>query len=306
MILTGCGTLASKSPVEGMVLVPAGNFTMGSNKEDNLNMWREANALNPYGFNDQLYVNEHPAHTLTLPAFLIDQYEVSNAQYRDFSIAAKHSAPSAWQKNGYLYSIDVLRSATLDELREVASNVFLLDMEVASMTREALLAEIEKIQAIRDSYPITMVTWSDANEYCNWAGKRLPTEAEWEKAARGAHGFEYPWGNKWDPKKINSQSDDPSIPYSPIGSYPADKSPYGVYDMAANVAEWVADWYDAYPGSTHKDKNFGRVDHVVRGGMASSGHYDSISLVFRGAKRTHLRTYTALIDLGFRCAKDVD
>ena len=171
MILTGCGTLASKSPVEGMVLVPAGNFTMGSNKEDNLNMWREANALNPYGFNDQLYVNEHPAHTLTLPAFLIDQYEVSNAQYRDFSIAAKHSAPSAWQKNGYLYSIDVLRSATLDELREVASNVFLLDMEVASMTREALLAEIEKIQAIRDSYPITMVTWSDANEY--WQTKTM-------------------------------------------------------------------------------------------------------------------------------------
>lgn len=306
LILTGCATSPAKSPVEGMVLVPAGEFTMGSNKEDNLNMWREANALNPYGFNDQLYVNEHPAHKLDLPSFLIDQYEVTNAQFRDFAVATKHSVPPAWRSNGYLHSREALRSASLDELRQVASNNFLLDMDVTTMSQEALLAEIEKIQSVRDTYPVTMVTWSDAKDYCTWAGKRLPTEAEWEKAARGPRGFEYPWGNNWDPKKISTMSDDPDVPNSPVGSYPGDKSPYGVYDMAANVAEWVADWYDAYPGSTNTDKNYGRVHRVVRGGMASSGHYDSISIVFRGAKRTHLNAYTALIDLGFRCAKDVE
>ena len=307
LALAGCSTLGEKSAVDGMVLVSAGEFTMGSNKEDNLNMWREANALNPYGFNDRLYVNEHPAHKLTLPAFLIDQYEVTNAQYRDFSIATKHSTPPAWQRNGYLYNKEILRSASLDELREVATNNFLLDMDVTTMSQEALLTEIEKIQAVRDTYPVTMVTWSDAHDYCTWAGKRLPTEAEWEKAARGPQGFEYPWGNSWDAKKINTMSDDPTAPFSPVGTFPGDKSPYGAYDMAANIAEWVSDWYDAYPDSTYSDaKNYGRVQRVVRGGMASSGHYDSISLVFRGAKRTHLRPYTALIDLGFRCAKDVD
>ena len=90
LVVAGCAT-SPQTAVEGMVYVPAGEFIMGSNKEDNLNMWREANALNPYGFNEQLYVNEHPAHKLTLPAFLIDQYEVTNAQYRDFAIATTAS-----------------------------------------------------------------------------------------------------------------------------------------------------------------------------------------------------------------------
>ena len=306
MILTGCGTFAEKPGSEGMALVPAGEFTMGSNKEDNLNMWREANALNPYGFNEQLYVNEHPAHKLTLPAFMIDKYEVTNAEYKKFTTYTKHSIPSTWRNNGYTYTHEMLNSASPDELRQVAADIFLLDMDVANMRHDELITEIEKIQALRDTYPVTMVAWSDASDYCTWADKRLPTEAEWEKAARGTQGFEYPWGNSWDAKKINTMSDEPGAPYSPVGSYPTDKSPYGVYDMAANVAEWVADWYETYPDSTYVDKSYGKNHRVVRGGMASSGHYDSISLVFRGAKRTHLRPYTALIDLGFRCAKDVE
>ena len=101
-------------------------------------------------------------------------------------------------------------------------------------------------------------------------------------------------------------SEDDEMPYSKGGAYPGDKSPYGVYDMAANVAEWVADWYDAYPGAAPSDNKFyGKTQRVVRGGMASSGHYDSISVVFRAAKRTHLLPKVALIDLGFRCAKDI-
>ena len=312
LLLTACATPPKQDAVkpadDGMVLVAAGEFTMGSNKEDNLSMWREANALNPFGFNDELYVDERPAHKLALPAFRIDKYEVSNAQYRAFTTATQHKVPLLWRQNAYDASVKDLHSLTLDVLRQLATNNFRLDMDVTAMTHEALLAELEKINAVRDTYPVTMVTWSDANDYCYWAGKRLPTEAEWEKAARGPQGFEFPWGNRWDPKKVNTMSNDSDIPYSPIGSYPDDKSGYGVYDMAANVAEWVSDWYEAYPDAppSSANKNYGKDQRVVRGGMASAGHYDSISAVFRTAKRMHLRPRTALIDLGFRCAKNVE
>ena len=290
---------------KGMALVPAGTFKMGSNKEENLAMYRGSNDLNPYGFNDRLYVDERPAHKVKLPAYLIDEYEVTNAQYREFVIATRHRVPFTWAKNGYAASIDFLSYISLEELRKVAADRFLLDMDVTTMDQKALLEELEKIQTSRDTMPVTAVNWFDARDYCKWAGKRLPSEAEWEKAARGPKNFEYPWGNKWDASKINTTSEDDEAPYSAVGSFPGDRSPYGVYDMAANVSEWVADWYDAYPGNTASSSRFfGKTQRVVRGGMASSGHYDSLSVVFRSAKRTHLFPSTALIDLGFRCAKD--
>lgn len=297
---------AADQPVEGgMVLIPAGEFKMGSNKEENIAMWRDANALNPYGFNDRLYVDERPMHKIMLPAFLIDKYEVTNAQYREFVISSRHRVPFMWAKNGYSISSDYLEYLPLKELRQIATDKFMLDMDVTTMTQKALLAELQNIQAARDSMPVTAVTWFDASNFCKWSRKRLPTEAEWEKAARGPQSFEYPWGNTWDAKKINTMSEDDQAPYSPVGSYPGDVSAYGVFDMAANVAEWVEDWYDAYPGAEPSDiKFFGKTQRVVRGGMASSGHYDSLSVVFRAAKRTHLLPNTALIDLGFRCAKD--
>lgn len=297
---------ADRPVVDGMVQIPAGEFAMGSNKEENLAMYRDANALNPFGFNDRLYVDERPMHNVTLPAFLIDKYEVTNAQYREFVIATRHRVPNTWARNGYNASNDYLAYLPLKELRQIATDKFKLDMDVTTMTQKALLSELQKINTARDSLPVTSVTWFDASNFCRWSRKRLPTEAEWEKAARGPKGFEYPWGNNWDAKKISTMSEDDQAPYSAVGSYPGDQSAYGVYDMAANVAEWVEDWYDAYPDAPPSDiKFFGKTQRVVRGGMASSGHYDSISVVFRAAKRTHLLPNTALIDLGFRCAKDV-
>lgn len=297
---------ANRPIPHGMVLIPAGEFTMGSNKEENAAMWREANALNPYGFNDRLYVDEHPNHKVNLPDYFIDKYEVTNAQYLDFTVTTGHSVPVAWARNGYNYASDYLTYLSLDNLRQIASEKFNLDMDVTKMTQRALLKEIEKFQATRDPLPVTSVTWADADAFCRWSGKRLPSEAEWEKAARGPEGFEYPWGNHWDPKKINAMSEDPDAPYSAGGSFPSDKSPYGVYDMAGNVAEWVADWYEAYPGAEPSDiKFYGKKQRVVRGGMTSSGHYDSLSVVFRAARRTHLLPQTALIDVGFRCVKDI-
>jgi formylglycine-generating enzyme required for sulfatase activity len=296
---------AGKHIPDGMVLIPAGEFTMGSDKAEDDTKWRGANALNPYGFNDKLYVDEHPAHKVTLPAFLMDKYEVGNAQYRKFTMATRHAAPVMWQRNGYNLTDKFLDSLPLVYLQQVASDRFKLDMDVTSMDRKALLAELKKVQAVRGKLPVTTVTWADADAYCRWAGKHLPTEAEWEKAARGPEGFEFPWGNDWDPKKINTMSENPEAPYSPGGSYPGDKSAYGIYDMAANVSEWVADWYDAYPGAPAADnKNYGKTQRVTRGGITSSGHYDALSLMFRAAKRAHLPPDSALMDLGFRCAKD--
>jgi formylglycine-generating enzyme required for sulfatase activity len=297
---------SGKHAVRGMVLIPAGEFTMGSNKAEDDTKWRGANALNPYGFNDKLYVDEHPQHKVTLPTFLIDKYEVTNAQYLKFTRVTKHNLPVLWQRNAYNLTNKFLESLPLVYLQQVAADRFKLDMDVTTMKRKALLAELKKVQAARSKLPVTTVTWADADAYCRWAGKHLPSEAQWEKAARGPDGLEFPWGNDWDPKKINTMSENPEAPYSPGGSFPGDKSVYGVYDMAANVSEWVADWYNAYPGAPPSDnKYYGKIHKVTRGGITSSGHYDALSLMFRSAKRAHLPPDSALIDLGFRCAKDV-
>jgi len=308
LLLNG-GAVAAEQPAaidDGMVLIPAGEFIMGSNKEEDTSKERDANALNPFGFIDKLYIDEHPAHKVMLPAYRMDKFEVTNGQYLEFVLATKRSIPLAWQQNGYNLTDNFMTSLPVTFLRQVASKKFNLDMDVDHASKEALLAELAKVQQARDKLPVTQITWFDANDFCTWAGKHLPTEAEWEKAARGPEGFEFPWGNEWDLKKINTMSENPDAPYSPGGSYPGDKSAYGVYDMASNVSEWVADWYDAYPGApASNNKLYGKVQRVVRGGMTGSGHYDSISLMFRNAKRTHWEPGTTYIDLGFRCVKNV-
>ena len=294
-----------KHVIGDMVLIPAGEFTMGSDKVEDDAKWRGANALNPYGFNDKLYVDEHPAHKVDLPSFFIDKYEVSNAQYKNFTIATRHPPPVTWVQNGFNLTYKFLASLPEVYLHQVASERFNLDMDVNTMAQKTLLATLLKTQNARGKLPVTTVSWADADAYCRWAGKRLPIEAEWEKAARGPNSFEFPWGNDWDPKKINTMSENPEAPYSSGGSYPGDKSIYGVYDMAANVSEWVADWYDAYPGAPPSDNQYyGKTQRVTRGGITSSGHYDALSLMFRAAKRAHLPPESTLIDLGFRCAKD--
>jgi eukaryotic-like serine/threonine-protein kinase len=187
----------------------------------------------------------------TLPAFYIDETEVTNAAYRKFCEATNHPVPlkPLWDEH-YLE---------------------------------------------KDLYPVVNVTWDDAVAFAQWAGKRLPTELEWEKAARGTDGRAWPWGSSFDPAKANLGGSADGYEFAaPVGRFPAGASPYGVLDMAGNVWEWVADAYR--PAKELKPK-----DRVVKGGafVRGAGQNESAAS-FHGALSRQERPGS----IGFRCAKD--
>jgi formylglycine-generating enzyme required for sulfatase activity len=226
-----------------MVLIPAGEFVMGTNSR---------------------LPDEGPEHTVTLEAFYIDKYEVTNLQYKKFNDATKRRSPTHFRNRTFPQG--------------------------------------------KADHPVTFVSWLDAKAYCEWAGKRLPTDQEWEKAARGTDGRWFPWGNEFDYSKSNSPVRWREIGLfgdtSPVGAFEAGVSPYGVYDMSGNVWEWTTSWYQAYPGNTVESESYGERYKVLKGGSWFNCSFYNCGISAPVFNRAFFSRRTKNDSFGFRCAKD--
>jgi formylglycine-generating enzyme required for sulfatase activity len=261
----GCGaTVVTKvNPADGkvMVRVPAGAFQMGTSAAQAADLARQ------FDLATGLPAEESPQATLSLPEFYMDQTPVTNAEYKKF-VDAHPAWPVPRLENSLAASYNWDKAA-------------------------------RTFPTGRDQYPAVLVTWHDAAAYCQWAGGRLPTEAEWEKAARGRDGRIWPWGNTWDATRLNSVEGRIGDA-TPVGHFPAGASPYGALDMAGNVWQWTSSLDRAYPYNPAD----GREDPAASGMRVTRGGAWLLGAVAdRTAMRNRFDPNGLSLSIGFRCAQ---
>ncbi len=286
-----------------MVLIPEGSFLMGSTEEDiNKLLERDRNV------EASRFEVEVPQREVYLSAYLIDKYLVTNAEYKKFIESGGYEHRDFWSSAWWDC---VLQSKPLGN------------------------GDLSSIMDGEDDCPVVNVTWYEAEAFAKYAGKRLPTEAEWEKAARGADGRVYPWGNEFVQTKLNCAESKVEKP-TPVTKYTQGISEYGCFDMAGNVWEWTSDWFDSqyYRSAPDRDPQgpdkaedkpfFGRPEDVgtsiyefeppeagngtlsgckvLRGGSWSGGGVVHIRCANRDYDEPDYKNDT----IGFRCAKSLE
>ncbi len=229
------------------VWVPAGSFMMGTDEASIQSLTQ----LDPPGFVIGEFTSEQPQHQVNLThGYWIDKYEVTNKAFQAFTADGGYKNQALWSAEGWQW---------------------LAEQPFPELPRDCMDEAPDN--------PIGCINWYEAEAYANWRSGRLPTEAEWEYAARGPQSLVYPWGNEFDSSRCNLLD---SAGTKPVGSYPSGASWVGAQDMAGNVMEWVQDWLDSYPAGAAVDPTGPAAGQVK---VEKGGWYGSNQFVARSAYR---------------------
>ncbi|WP_341716057.1 ergothioneine biosynthesis protein EgtB [Micromonospora sp. FIMYZ51] len=262
------------TPVTGEVLVPAGPFVMGTDTD-------------PWALD-----NERPAHRVELPAYVIDAAPVTNGAYREFIADGGYDDPRWWSAPGWRHRQAAELSAPMHWQRDGDGWAY---------------RRFGRWDRVRDDEPVVHVCFYEAQAYAAWAGKRLPTEAEWEKAARWdpatGRSRRYPWGDE-EPTSAHANLGQRHLWPAPVGGYPAGVSPLGVHQLIGDVWEWTSTPFRGYPGFAafpyreYSEVFFGADYQVLRGGS-----FGTDRSACRGTFRNWDYPIRRQIFSGFRCAR---